>query len=206
MYFLLGMNHSDKQTQKTLTLAFIPLAVGINLGIGALVHVLKLPIYLDSIGTIIAALMLGWRAGAIVGVVGCILISLTIIPPAVYYSGTQVCIALFAHFAGRWGGFRSVPRCVLSGLLLAVIATVVSAPVTYYLFGGITGNGISMFTIYLQSVGVGKAESVLLSGICAELIDKTTQCLTAAFILKRVPGFLLAAFQGGSLHKNFSVR
>jgi len=193
---------NNTYANKTLTLAFIPLAVGINLGIGSIVHVLKLPVYLDSIGTVIATLMLGWRVGAIVGVAGCIIISLTIIPPAVYFSGTQVCIALFTHLAGRSGGFRNVFRRVSTGIMLAIMATLVSAPVTYYLFGGITGNGISIFTIYLQSIGLTKGYAVLASGISAELIDKTAQCLIAFFILKSVPRFLLAHFHGGSLREN----
>lgn len=198
------MDNTSKtsQTSKPLTLAFIPLAVGINLGIGALVQVLKLPVFLDSIGTIIAALMLGWRVGAIVGVVGFIITSLTIFPPALYFSGTQICIAIFTHFVGKNGGFKNVFRTTSSGIILAIIAALVSAPVIYYLFSGITGNGISVFTIYLQSLEFTKGQAVLISGISAEIIDKTSQCLIAFFILKSVPKFLLDKFHGGSLKEN----
>lgn len=195
------MKKSTKQS-RVLNLAFIPLAVGINIGIGVLVQVLKLPIFLDSIGTIIAALLLGWRIGAIVGVVGFIITSLTIFPPAIYFSGTQICIALFVHFSGKIGGFKTVLRTALSGVILAIIAALVSAPVIYYLFGGITGNGISIFTIYLESIGLVKSQAVLISGISAELIDKTAQCLIAYFILKSVPKFLLEKFRGGDLKEN----
>jgi energy-coupling factor transport system substrate-specific component len=172
------------------------------LGIGALVQVLKLPIFLDSIGTIIAALMLGWRVGAVVGVFGFMITSLTIFPPAIYFSGTQIFIALFTHFAGKRGGFKSVFRTVISGIILAFIAALVSAPVIYYLFGGITGNGISAFTIYLESIGFVKSQAVLISGISAELLDKTAQCLIAYFILISIPKFLLEKFHGGSLKEN----
>jgi len=198
-------NNSTK-TNKTLTLAFIPLAVGINLGIGALVQVLKLPVFLDSIGTIIATLMLGWRVGAIVGVIGFLITSLTIFPPALYFSLTQVCIALFTHFVGKKGGFKTLFKTTGSGIIMAIIAAFVSAPVIYYLFGGITGNGISVFTIYLQSIGFAKSQSVLISGISAELIDKTTQCLIAVTILKSVPQFLISKFQGGSLKENNLIK
>jgi len=190
------------ESSKALTLAFIPLAVGINLGIGALVQILKLPIFLDSVGTIIATVLLGWRIGSVVGVVGFIIMSLTIFPPAVYFSGTQICIALFTHYAGKKGGFKNLLRTSSSGFFLAIIAAFISAPVIYYLFGGITGNGISTFTIYLESIGLKKSQAVIISGLSAELIDKISQCLIVFFILKSVPKFLIEKFHGGSLKEN----
>ncbi|MEI6681655.1 MAG: hypothetical protein WCO44_03455 [Bacteroidota bacterium] len=198
------MKDSDNtlKVNRTLTLAFIPLAVGINLGIGTLVQVLKLPVFLDSIGTIIAAVLLGWRVGAIVGVVGFIITSITIFPPAVYFSFTQICIAVFVYFTGKQGWFKNLFRTTLSGMALAIVAGLVSAPVIYYLFGGITGNGISAFTIYLQVVGFTKGQSVVISGLSAEVIDKTAQCLIAFSILKSIPKFLLSKFQGGCLIEN----
>lgn len=190
------------KSKKSLTLVFIPLAVGINLGIGALVQVLKLPIFLDSIGTIIATLLLGWRVGAVVGVIGFIVTSVTIFPPAVYFSGTQIVIAIFIHFSGKRGGLKNISRSVITGIFLAVIAATVSAPVIYFLFGGITGNGISAFTIYLESIGFIKSKAVIISGISAELIDKTIQTVMSFFILKNVPLSLLKKFTNGSLVEN----
>jgi len=189
-------------TNRNLSLAFIPLAVGINLGIGFLVQVLKLPIFVDSVGTIIATVLLGWRVGAVVGVLGFIITSLTIFPPAIYFSGTQICIALYTHLLGKRGGFKTIPKTIFTGIGLAILAALVSAPVIYFLFGGVTGNGISVFTIYLQNSGFTKAQSVLFSGITAEIIDKTAQCLLAFFLLKSIPKFLLEKFKGGSLIEN----
>jgi len=187
---------------RMLTLAFIPLAVGINLGIGAIVQILKLPIFLDSIGTIITALLLGWRAGAIVGVISFLITSLTIFGPAIYFSGTQVCIALFVYFSGKKSGFKNILRTTGTGIILSILAAFISAPVIYYVFGGITGNGISALTIYLQTTGLSKSQSVIISGLSAEFIDKTTQCLIAFTILKSIPQVLLSKFHGGCLKEN----
>lgn len=196
----------EASINRNLILAFIPLAVGINLGIGSLVQVLKLPVYIDSVGTLITTLLLGWRIGAVVGVLGFIISSLIIFPPSIYFSGTQVCIALYSYFLGRKGGFKNIPRTILTGIGLAIIATLVSAPVAYYVFGGITGNGISIFTIYLENAGLSKINAVLVSGISAEVIDKTAQCLLAFFILKSIPGFLLKKFKGGCLQENKFIK
>ena len=59
---------SDAAPNPHLGLAVAPLAIALNLSMGTLVHALKLPVYLDAIGTIIATLLLGFRVGATVGV------------------------------------------------------------------------------------------------------------------------------------------
>ncbi|MFN5929905.1 MAG: ECF transporter S component, partial [Roseiflexaceae bacterium] len=43
------------------------LAIAINIAVGQLVTVLKLPIYLDSIGTVLVGALLGPVAGALTG-------------------------------------------------------------------------------------------------------------------------------------------
>lgn len=191
-----------KTSRAYLRMAFIPLAVGINLGIGALVQVLKLPVFLDSIGTILTALLFGWQSGAIVGVLSFAISSITVFPPAIYFSGTQICIAIYVQIVSGFGGFKNVFRTFVSGIGLAIVAALVSAPVIYYLFGGITGNGISIFTLYLQAHGFSKGASVITSGITAEMIDKVAQCLITLFILKSIPASLLKNFYSDRLKKN----
>jgi len=199
-------SNNKRSVNTSLKIAFIPLAVGINLGIGAIVQVLKLPVFLDSVGTIITALLLGWKAGATVGVLGFAVSSITIFPPAIYFSLTQVCIAIYVFLAGNVGGFRSFSRTIFSGLGLAVLAAIVSAPVIYYLFGGITGNGISVLTLFLEAKGLSKASAVIISGIIAEFLDKVTQCLIAVYILQRIPKTLIQQFKNKSLVSNNFIR
>ena len=48
-----------KQTT-TFHIGFLALCAALNVGIGAIVGMLKLPIYLDSTGTVLAAALGGW--------------------------------------------------------------------------------------------------------------------------------------------------
>ena len=48
-------------------LALLPAAIAINLVIGGLVNALGLPLYLDSIGTILATVLAGPAVGALAG-------------------------------------------------------------------------------------------------------------------------------------------
>ena len=51
----------------TLTLVMIPVAIAINIVIGQLIYALKLPLYLDSIGTVLVGVLVGPWAGALTG-------------------------------------------------------------------------------------------------------------------------------------------
>ena len=53
-----------KKDFTTRTLVLIPIAIAINIAIGELVVRLKLPIYLDSIGTVLVGAIAGPWAGA----------------------------------------------------------------------------------------------------------------------------------------------
>lgn len=195
-----------ERENKMLALTFIPLAIALNIGIGAAVKALSLPLYIDSIGTIMATLLLGWKRGAIVGTLGFIITGVFINPFAPYFIGTQIAIALFTHFAARKGGFSTLPKTVLTGVLLGVVAAIVSAPVIVLVFGGATGNGAALLTALFAKMGNQIVQSVFMSGFSIEPIDKGLQCILAFFILRRVPQSLLTQFDQVTLRKNAFIR
>lgn len=195
-------NPAQSQQEKMLALTFIPLAIAINIGIGAIVKALNLPLYLDSIGTILATLLLGWRMGAIVGVLGFVITSVFINPFAIYFVGTQVVIAIFTHIVGKKGWFQNIFKTIISGVGLGIIAAIVSAPVIILVFQGATGNGAALLTSFFTKMGNQIINSVFLSGFSIEPIDKALQCILAFFILKSIPKTLLDKFRSGSLKEN----
>lgn len=185
-----------------LALTFIPLAIAINVGIGAIVKVLNLPIYMDSIGTIIATLLLGWKRGAIVGVLGFVITSIFINPFAIYFIGTQIVIALVVDFFAKRAWFYNIWKVALSGIGLGIITAIVSAPVIILAFQGATGNGAALVTSFFAKMGNQIVNSVFLSGFSIEPIDKAIQSLIAFFVLKSIPKSLLERFNSTALRKN----
>jgi energy-coupling factor transport system substrate-specific component len=161
--------------------------IALNLALGTVVSTLKLPVYLDAVGTILATLMLGWRAGAVVGVASFLAGGVLTNPVLPWFSGTQIAIALYTSFAARRGMLRGWLRTVLSGVGLGVVAGIVSAPVIVGLFGGITGSGPSLVVAYLLATGRGLLKSVVLSGIASEPLDKTLQLVLAIWIARTFP-------------------
>lgn len=172
---------------KTAALALVPLGVLLNLGIGTIVHLLKLPLFVDAVGTILITLLIGWRWGAVTGVLSFLVGGLLVNPVLPWFSATQATIAFVAGIMASKGWFRSLPRTIIVGILIGVCAAVVSAPVIIWLFGGITGSGSGFITSFLLASGKKIVESVILTGLSCEPIDKTLQCLLVFWLVKSLP-------------------
>lgn len=183
-------------------LALIPFGIALNLAIGTLVHALKLPVYVDSVGTIAVTLLVGMRAGILVGVLSFLLGGLLVNPVLPYFCGTQAAIAIYTHIVAKLGCFRRLGSTILAGIGLGVVAGIVSAPVIVLLFGGVTGSGASLVVAVLLKTGQGIYKAVLLSGLASEPMDKTIQCVLACWLLRGMPQSLLKRFQGGTLREN----
>jgi energy-coupling factor transport system substrate-specific component len=184
----------------------IPIGIALNLALGTVVHLLKLPIFLDAVGTIIVTLLAGVRAGIITGVGSFLLAGVLVNPAYPWFSGTQIMIAVFTHVVAKRGGYRSILLRVLFGLLLGVVTGIVSAPVIVYLFGGISGSGASLIAAYFIATGKKVVEAVLLSGLAAEPLDKLFQTLLAYSLLRGIPANILARFDKPLLAKNGLIK
>jgi hypothetical protein len=101
----------------TRTLVLIPVAIAINIAVGQLVTVLKLPIYLDSIGTVLVGALAGPWAGALTGALSNIIWGLTLAPTALPFFYVAAVIGLMAGFFARWGVFSRASPSWLSALV-----------------------------------------------------------------------------------------
>lgn len=121
------MNTSQRGGLNSTALALIPLAIAINIAVGQLVAVLKLPVYLDSIGTVLTGALLGPWIGLVTGALSNIIWTLLgINPPAIWFAPVAAVIGLLAGLAGRAGMFqRPSPRwlsALIGGVFLFALA------------------------------------------------------------------------------------
>ncbi len=184
-------------------IALMGMLVALNVSVGGIVHVIKLPIFLDAIGTIMATLILGLFPGIIVGVLSFILASVLINPVYIWFIGTQAVIAIYIYFvASHFAGFKSIGRVIPWGIGLGVVAGVVSAPVIVLVFGGVSGSGRDLITAGLISTGQQIYKAVILSGAASEPVDKVLQCVAAFYVIKSLPKGLLNIFRNSVLETN----
>lgn len=114
----------------TRTIALMPVAIALNIVLGAAVaNALKIPIYLDSIGTILVGVLCGPVAGALTGGLTNILWSYVIPPPfqsgpAAAFAITAVVIGVLAGVAGRAGILRPRPDRPTRELAIGGVITI----------------------------------------------------------------------------------
>jgi energy-coupling factor transport system substrate-specific component len=188
------MFKSIKKDFNTVTWVLIPVAIAINVVIGQIVVLLRLPVYLDSIGTVLVAALAGPWAGALTGTLSNIIWGLAIDPNAFPWFP----VALFIGFVAGWcaigGLFKSWWKVVITGFLVAITAAVVSTPIAVYLYGGITASGSSFITAYLLQTGRGVFEAVFSTNFLVEPVDKISTAILAFAIILGLSKRFIARF------------
>lgn len=179
----------------TLTLVMIPVAIAINIAIGQLIVVLKLPVYLDSIGTVLVGLLAGPWAGLVTGIATNLVWGLSGINP-IYtpYFIVAGIIGFLAGVFGNLGWFKQWYLWLLGGLITGVAAALVSAPISAYLFGGVTGAGTDLVVAFFRATGASVLEAALGQGIVSDPLDKLITFLLVYLIVRALPLRFLTRF------------
>jgi energy-coupling factor transport system substrate-specific component len=176
-----------KNNFNTQTWVLIPIAIAINIAVGQIVLLLKLPVYLDSIGTVVVAVLCGPWAGALTGALSNIIWGIAIDPGALPWWPVAFFIGYMAGRMAQWGFFKSWWKVVVTGFVVALTAAIVSTPIAVYLFGGITASGSSFITAYLLQTGQGIWSAVISTSFLAEPVDKITTAMLAFAIIQGLP-------------------
>jgi energy-coupling factor transport system substrate-specific component len=172
----------------TRTIALMPIGIALNIVLGgAVANALKIPIYLDSIGTILVGVLCGPIAGALTGAVTNILWSYVIPPPfqsgaAAAFAITAVAIGVIAGLAGRAGLMRPRPNQPPQRLAIGGVITIGLILVMSYL----------AFLGYESIIGAAALQPendstvlVILGWIALGLVALTVVGLIALLVVRR---------------------
>jgi len=187
-----------KKDFSTLTLALMAVAIVLNIVLGQVVSLLKLPIFLDSIGTVLVALLAGPWAGALTGLLTNLIWGLISDPVAAAFAPVALVIGLVAGLCAKARLFRQWWQAIISGAIITVALSIIAIPVRVYMFGGVTGSGADFLVAYLLATGRDLFSAVLITVITNNLIDKVATALLAWAIVKGLPKRFTARFSRAS--------
>jgi len=172
----------------TASLVLIPAAVGINY-IGKLfAGVLKLPLWLDSIGTVLASMLSGPIIGAICGAINNIIYGLTMDPVSFIYALTSIAIGIAVGIMAYKGWIKNIGKAIVVGLVAALVAAIVSTPINIGFWGGQTGNiwGDALYASLVANKWPVWIASFL-DEIVVDIPDKVATVLVSYLIFKGLP-------------------
>ena len=120
----------------TATLLLMTVAIAINITIGSIIVALRLPIYVDSIGTVLVGVLAGPWAGALTGLLSNLIWSLLPIPGGAgpftaSFAPVAMVIGLMAGFWAAQGVFRLRSDDARIGRFIALAAGIAAAAVAF---------------------------------------------------------------------------
>ncbi len=179
----------------TVTLVMIPVAIAINIAVGQLIYTLKIPLYLDSIGTVLVGVLAGPWAGALTGLLSNLIWGLSGLNPTYApFAAAAAAIGLLAGLFAEMGWLRAWWKVVLAGLITGLVAAVISAPIAAYVFGGVTGAGTDVVVAIFRSFGFGVLPSSFAQGVSSDPLDKAVSFFIVWLIVRALPVRFLARF------------
>lgn len=176
-------------------LCFIAFAICINFIGGQIALLLKLPIYLDSIGTVFTAVVLGPVYGMLPNVISGLLMGMTVDIYSLYYAPVGIILGLVTglvykkYHPKKWWIF-------LAAIVITIPATIASSCITAFLFGGITSSGSSILVQLLAKTPLGMIGSCFVVQFITDYIDRVICLYAVAVLVKAVPEKMKENVQG----------
>lgn len=184
-----SVDSSKGRLRSTYVAIMIPLGVAINFVGGQIATSLGLPIYLDSIGTIIVSAIMGPWIGATSGILFNIISSL--VRGNIMASLFALCnlgSGVIVGYMARYGKYKKAWHIVVATLLVSLWNAIVAAPIAMVVYGGIDSNvGTNLMIVGLQALGNDLMGAAFLARIPANLVDKGIACVIAWIILRKLP-------------------
>lgn len=188
--------NKGKDTFSLMVILLIPVAIAINIVGGQITSMLKIPVDLDMIGVLLVGALAGPIPAALTGVLTN-LINGIMDPSWLPYAFCSFFIGISAGLLSKYNMMNKIWKLAVSGIIIALVATVTATPITVFFFGGATGGGASMIAAGLMATGKQILEAVLSVYIVTETIGKMISIFVAYVIIKVIPDRTLTKYKYG---------
>lgn len=190
------MNLPKKLT--VLQMCFLALAAVLNIAGANIALLLRIPLYLDTLGTFLSAMLFGPFYGMIPGLLSGLLTGFTTDIYSLFYLPVQLVTALAAGFLFYEKSFKTGKyRILLFAAAVTVPGTIVSASITAFLFGGITSSGSSILVQLLHHTGLNLTASVFCVQLLTDYLDRAVMLCLSVLVLGVLPTSMLAVLKKG---------
>ncbi len=171
------------------------MGIAVNIAGAFIAANLHLPVYMDSIGTIMNASLLGPGWAMITGVLGSLASGVLFDVYSLYYAPVQLITGCLAGllFRGPWMKGR---RIVVGTFLFSLPLSLASAAITAFVFGGITSSGSSFLVQIMTKLGMNLTLSCFLVQVITDYADKLMAVFIAAAVAAAMTGEMKRKLRG----------
>ena len=161
----------------------IPVAVAINFTGSLIVSSLKLPLFLDAIGTVFISLVAGPWVGSVTAIITSIATG-GFNPVNLAFLPVGILIAIVVGNLTKLKIKNIVIKIVLLILSLTITTVIANTVITILVYKGITPDGTGFVASSLIKLGFGEVFSVIMATFVSEIIDKSLTIIIAVIIVK----------------------
>ena len=192
-----------KQKITAQQLCLTALAIVINVVGGQVALALRLPIYLDSIGTILVGVVLGPWFGLVPGLLGGLIMAATGDIYSLYFAPVGMIVGMMSGLVyrkegmqrgmarGKIYGWQDVARTFGKAALVTIPGTAVSSVICAVLFGGITSSGSTVLVQFLAvKTPLTMTESVFVVQLLTDYADRVVSLFLVMAVLRVMPAVL----------------
>lgn len=175
---------SDKK-HNIMALIVCAAGVALNISLGLGVSATGLPLYLDTVGSVVVAVLGGYLPGVVVGFVTNIIKSFSD-PSSLYYGVLNVMIAYAAAWMARRGWLKKPLGVVGMILVFTLIGGGLGSIIPWFM-EGLSFDSESLSGVLYETGYFNLATSHLASSILMDLPDKTLTVILTLIIIYLVP-------------------
>lgn len=167
----------------------VALAIVLNVIGGQIALMLHLPIYLDSMGTIMIAMLYGPVYGMLPPLLYGLVMGFTLDIYSLYFMPVGLMLGLMTGLISKYFSLKKW-RMIPGAMLITIPGTIVSSVITAVLFGGITSSGSTVIVQVLNKAGLGLTASVFIVQILTDYLDRLLSLVVVSYLLHVIPSDL----------------
>lgn len=182
------------RNRKVYVVAFCGICVAMNIVLGIITSALGIPLYLDTLGTVLSAAIIGPVPGIIVGALSNIITGLMYSVSDIPFCLVNMAVGLIVGLVAKKFKFTIV-SAVITGLVLSFVCPAIGTPIGIYVYGGLNGSASDVLVMSLVQAGKDIFQASFLRNVASNLIDKVGTCIVGWALIKAIPMRFLENFK-----------
>ena len=182
------------RNRKVYVVAFCGICVAMNIVLGIITSALGIPLYLDTLGTVLSAAIIGPVPGIIVGALSNIITGVMYSVSDIPFCLVNMAVGLIVGLVAKKFKFTIV-SAVITGLVLSFVCPAIGTPIGIYVYGGLNGSASDVLVMSLVQAGKDIFQASFLRNVGSNLIDKIGTCIVGWALIRAIPMRFLENFK-----------